>query len=123
MKYLVVLFFLGMPLVTYANAESDEVYKSFIEMCAITASAIESLAVARDFGVPLRRQLEEIEKARKSNEKTSTNEILFNSMEDAAFAVFENPNVSPTEVYSLIFDHCVLRMNSIKMYLDKGDHE
>jgi hypothetical protein len=114
MKYLVFLITLALPTFPLADTDNDELYKQFLEMCALTALVNSNLANARDHGVPLIRQLEEIEKARVSNDRSSLNNILFDSMKDAAPVVMSNPKLKSSEIYSRIFDNCVNRMNNVR---------
>ena len=121
MKYLVLLFALALPTLPHADADNDESHEQFIELCALTALAISKLTNARDHGVPLMRQLEEIEKARLSNDRSSLNDILFDSMRDAAPVIMSNPKLKSSEIYSRIFDNCVRRMNMVYDHLKRNE--
>jgi hypothetical protein len=117
MKYLVFLITLALPAFPLAYTGNDELYRQFLEMCALTALVNSNLARARDHGVPLIRQLEEIEKARVSNDRSSLNNILFDSMKDAAPIIMSNPKLKSSEIYSRIFDNCVKRMNNVRAHV------
>jgi hypothetical protein len=120
MKYLVLLITLAFPTFPLADTDNDELYRQFLEMCALTALVNSNLANARDHGVPLIRQLEEIEKARVSNDRSSLNNILFDSMKDAAPVVMNNPKLKSSEIYSRIFDNCVNRMNNVRAHVKRN---
>ena len=120
MKYLVFLIALALSSFSHADADNDEAHEQFIELCALTALTISNLTNARDHGVPLMRQLEEIEKARASNDRSSLNDILFDSMKDAAPVIMSNPKLRSSDIYSRIFDNCVNRMNMIYDYLNRN---
>ena len=121
MKHLVLLIALALPTYSHADADNDELHEQFLELCALTALAISKLTNARDHGVPLMRQLEEIEKARLSNNRSSLNDILFDSMKDAAPVIMSNPIIKSSEIYSRIFDNCVSRMNMVKDHLKRHE--
>jgi hypothetical protein len=120
MKYLVFLITLALPAFPLADAGNDELYRQFLEMCALTALVNSNLVSARDHGVPLIRQLEEIEKARVSNDRSSLNNILFDSMKDAAPIIMSNPKLKSSEIYSRIFDNCVKRMNNVRAHVKRN---
>ena len=121
MKYLVLLIALALPTFSHAAADNDELHEQFIEFCALMALSISKLTNARDHGVPLMRQLEEIEKARLTNNRSSLNDILLDSMKDAAPVIMSNPKIKSSEIYSRIFDNCVSRMNLVKDHMKRHE--